>query len=52
MNFKVEEQTVIFLSIVKWVILSAFIGALVGLSSTIFLKVLYFTTSVTEKIPF
>lgn len=52
MDFKMEEQTVIFISIVKWVVLSAVIGALVGLSSTIFLKVLYFTSSVTEKIPF
>lgn len=52
MNSKVEEQTLLFISIVKWVVLSAVIGALVGLSSTIFLKALYFASSITERMPF
>jgi len=35
-----EEQTTIFLSIVKWIFLAVIIGILVGLSTTLFLKLL------------
>ena len=46
------EESVIFLSIFKWVGLSAFIGILVGLSTTFFLKVLHFSLSLTTQHPF
>ena len=43
-----EEQTVIFLSIVKWIILAVVIGLLVGGSTTVFLKLLHVTTDLSS----
>lgn len=40
MKVQFEEQTTIFLSIVKWIVLAVIIGILVGLSTTLFLKLL------------
>jgi H+/Cl- antiporter ClcA len=40
-----EEQTVIFISIFKWFILASITGAIVGLSTTVFLKILNWSTS-------
>lgn len=44
MNERIEEQTVIFLSIVKWVTLAVVIGILVGGSTTLFLRLLHLAT--------
>jgi H+/Cl- antiporter ClcA len=41
MNERFEEQTTIFLGIVKWIVLAVIIGLLVGASTTIFLKLLH-----------
>jgi H+/Cl- antiporter ClcA len=41
MNERFEEQTTIFLSIVKWIVLAVIIGVLVGVSTTAFLKLLH-----------
>jgi H+/Cl- antiporter ClcA len=43
MKEQFEEQTTIFLSIIKWIILAAIIGMLVGGSTTLFLKLLHIT---------
>ncbi|MFN3533016.1 MAG: chloride channel protein [Candidatus Brocadia sp.] len=40
MKRKLAEETVIFISVLKWVILAAIVGAIVGLSTTVFLKAL------------
>ena len=52
MNEKFEEQTTIFISIVKWIVLAAIIGILVGASTTLFLKLLGFATGFTAGIPY
>ncbi len=41
MNERFEEQTTIFLSIVKWVALAVIIGLVVGASTTAFLKLVH-----------
>ena len=48
MNERFEEQTTIFVSIVKWIFLAVIIGILVGLSTTLFLKILGWTSGVTS----
>ena len=40
MKKKVIEESVLFISIVKWLFLASCIGAIVGLSTSIFLKFL------------
>lgn len=52
MNERLEEQTAIFFSIVKWIILAVIIGILVGLSTTLFLKLLNISSAFTNKIPY
>lgn len=44
MKKRLAEETVIFISVLKWVILSAIVGALVGLSTTAFLMALSWGT--------
>ena len=48
MKERIEEQTVIFLSIIKWVTLAVIIGILVGASTTLFLKLLHLSTGFTS----
>jgi hypothetical protein len=38
------EETVLFISVLKWVILAALIGSIVGFSTTVFLKLLNVST--------
>lgn len=45
MKERIEEQTAIFLSIVKWITLAVIIGILVGGSTTVFLKLMHLSTS-------
>lgn len=40
MSKRILEESVLFISILKWSILAAFIGIIVGISTTIFLKLL------------
>ncbi len=40
MQDRIEEQTIIFFSIIKWIVLATTIGVLVGLSTTGFIKLL------------
>lgn len=47
-----EEQTAIFLSIVKWITLAVIIGVLVGGSTTVFLKLLQISTGYSYEIPY
>ncbi|MBE9528528.1 MAG: chloride channel protein [Proteobacteria bacterium] len=45
MKRRLREETVIFISIMKWLVLASIIGLVVGLSTTLFLKLLQFSTS-------
>jgi H+/Cl- antiporter ClcA len=49
MKERFEEQTTIFLSIVKWIILAVIIGVLVGGSTTLFLLLLRATVGYTTQ---
>ena len=52
MNEKFEEQTTIFISIVKWIVLAVIIGILVGASTTAFLKLLGWSSGFTTQVPY
>ena len=45
MKRRLKEESVIFISIVKWLVLASIIGLLVGLATTAFLKVLDWSTA-------
>lgn len=49
MKKRLAEEAVLFLSVLKWFGLATFIGAVVGLSTTIFLKVLHWSTAFTHQ---
>ncbi len=40
MKRRIEEETVLFISVIKWVFLASVIGVIVGFSTTLFLKAL------------
>jgi H+/Cl- antiporter ClcA len=52
MKRKLKEETILFISIVKWVFLASVIGIIVGLSTTIFLKALNWSIAFTHQQPF
>lgn len=49
MNERFEEQTTIFISIVKWIVLAVVIGILVGASTALFLRTLGWTSAYTSQ---
>lgn len=46
------EQTTIFISVTKWLILSSFVGIVIGASVTLFLKILQFAEQNQSSVPF
>ena len=46
------EQTIMFASITKWIILSSLIGAIIGIVVSIFLKILIFCENARTLLPF
>jgi len=46
---RIAEGTVLFISVLKWVVLSAIIGVIVGLSTTFFLKLLLYSTDAAKN---
>jgi H+/Cl- antiporter ClcA len=52
MRKKIVEGSVLFISILKWLFLAACIGIIVGISTTVFLKVLGFGVSTTVRYPY
>jgi H+/Cl- antiporter ClcA len=52
MKRSLKEETVLFISIVKWVFLASVIGLIVGLSTTVFLKALNWSIAATGRQPF
>lgn len=49
MKRRIKEETIIFLSILKWLILASIIGVIVGAAVTVFLKLLTISTSLTAQ---
>lgn len=52
MSKQVSEQTVLVVSILKWVVLAAIIGGIVGLTTTAFLKLLDLSVITFQKNPY
>ena len=52
MKRRIKEETILFISVVKWVFLASVIGIIVGLSTTIFLKALNWSVATTNQQPF
>lgn len=52
MKRKLKEEFVILVSVVKWIIIATFIGIVVGLSTTIFLKALNFSIDIAARHPY
>jgi len=44
MKRRLTEESVLFISILKWFVLATIVGGIVGLSTTLFLKVLGWAT--------
>ena len=51
-NERFEEQTTIFISIIKWIVLAVIIGILVGASTTLFLKLLGWSSGLAAQSPY
>lgn len=52
MQRHITEQTAIFISVVKWVFLSSFIGIIIGAVITLFLKILQYSEESQALLPF
>jgi len=52
MRKKIAEETTIFLSVVKWFFISTFTGAIVGAFTTLFLKLLQWSTATVTQMPY
>ena len=46
---RLKEETVLFISVIKWIFLAAVTGIIVGLSTTVFLKLLIWSTKISGK---
>ena len=49
MKRRLKEETVLFISVIKWVVLATLAGIITGLSTTIFLKILNWSTNSCSK---
>lgn len=52
MKRRLQEETVLFLSVLKWFFLATVTGAIVGLATAIFLKMLSWSINFTGKYPY
>ncbi|MDD5617783.1 MAG: voltage-gated chloride channel, partial [Candidatus Omnitrophica bacterium] len=52
MKRRLTEQAVLFISIIKWVFLATIIGIVVGLSTTVFLKILNLSRLFSDAFPY
>jgi len=52
MKRRFQEETILFISVLKWTALASVIGVIVGVSTTIFLKVLNWSTAYTHQYPY
>jgi hypothetical protein len=51
MKRRIAEESVIFVSVLKWFVLATIIGGMVGLSTTLFLKLLAESTDFMSRSP-
>jgi len=49
---RIEEPTVLFISILKWIVLATIVGVIVGLSTTLFLKILNWSVTYAGRYPY
>jgi hypothetical protein len=49
MQKRLTESTVLFISIIKWVVLATIAGTVVGIATTIFLKLLNLATDLSHQ---
>ncbi len=49
---RLKEETILFISVIKWVFLASIIGVIVGLSTTIFLKAMNWSIAFTHQQPY
>lgn len=52
MRRRLKEETILFISVIKWVLLATITGIIVGLSTTVFLKILNWSTFVSTGYPY
>jgi len=52
MRKSLTEQAVIFVSILKWFVLATLVGLIVGLSTTVFLRILIWSTDYMKQYPY
>jgi H+/Cl- antiporter ClcA len=52
MRRRLKEETILFISVIKWVFLASIIGAIVGLSTTLFLNALSLISSIGSTFPY
>lgn len=52
MRRRLKEETVLFISVVKWVFLATITGVIVGLSTAVFLKILNWSTIPCGRYPY
>src|SRR5664279_3224504 len=52
MQKRITESTVLFISIIKWVVLATIAGAVVGIATTVFLKLLTLATDISHQWPY
>jgi len=52
MKRRIEEETILLISVTKWVFLATVIGVIVGISTTFFLKVLKWCTLLGDRFPY
>ncbi len=52
MRKKIAEETTIFLSVIKWVFISTFTGAIVGVFTSFFLKLLQWSITEMQTVPY
>ncbi len=52
MRRRLTEEAILFISVIKWVFLATLIGIIVGLSTTLFLKLLNWSNNLGNKYPY
>ncbi|MEN6385390.1 MAG: chloride channel protein [Phycisphaerales bacterium] len=52
MRHKIAEETVLFVSVAKWILLATIVGLIVGLSTTIFIKILIWSSRFADHHPY
>lgn len=52
MKKRLAEESVIFVSVLKWFVLATFVGGMVGISTTVFLKALAWSIAYIDRFPY